>query len=651
MMKKKAMSLILLVLVIAVDRISAYGSDRELSVLQGLHQSLGPNRLNWSGSDYCSWLNISCNEDGMVGSINLSGQNLTGTLPASIGSLKYLKTLDVSYNQISGPFPALYSLQLLEILRAQNNNFSSFPEELFSSQLTALSDIDISYNSFAPWNITGHCGELQYFHASNANIRGAIDVLTCINFPRLVRLNLSNNQLNGTIPLDIKELQFLRVLDLSNNKLSGRVPEFGKKIRVRLDGNLDLKWDTGHSHHAVLLIVIGCVGGLLIVVIGIVGLIFYLKKKQLPSGEQNVVELTANPSTQSSQAIDVHSSQALDVIALKQFSLENLMMATISFTEANLLGKGGFAKVFKGVWENTEIAVKRMNKIRSGVEASNALDMFKSEVELLSKLQHRNLVALIGYCWNEDEKILVYEYMPQGTLRRHLFEWKQENLSPLDWPTRLSIAFDIAKGVDYLHSATNQILVHRDLKPTNILLGANMRAKVADFGLVYSLPEGKDYIMTPMAGTQGYWPEECVDGKISDTSDVYTFGILLLELISGRKVNDSVFLPTWFLDTLNTRDEKGKIIEYVNKSYLGQVIDPVIDISNETLVAIANVAELALHFIHRKFDSRPSIARVLGVLTLLIDSWKPPQPEEVQPRLTVKEAFRRIDSAASTSKR
>jgi serine/threonine protein kinase len=141
---------------------------------------------------------------------------------------------------------------------------------------------------------------------------------------------------------------------------------------------------------------------------------------------------------------------------------------------------------------------------------NKGLNEFKSEIAVLTKVRHRNLVSLLGYCLDGNERILVYEYMPQGTLSQHLFEWSENNLRPLEWKKRLSVALDVARGVEYLHSLAQQTFIHRDLKPSNILLGDDMKAKVADFGLVRLAPaDGKCVsIETRLAGTFGYLAPE-----------------------------------------------------------------------------------------------------------------------------------------------
>ena len=188
-------------------------------------------------------------------------------------------------------------------------------------------------------------------------------------------------------------------------------------------------------------------------------------------------------------------------------SMEVLRQATNNFAECNILGKGGFGIVYKGeLNDGTEVAVKRME---SGAVGTKGVTEFEAEIKVLTKVRHRHLVALLGFCINKGERLLMYEYMPQGTLGQHLFEEHNERrFSPLPWKQRIRIALDVAKGIEYLHSLAQQSFIHRDLKPSNILLGNDMRAKVSDFGLVKNAPDGKYSVETKLAGTFGYLAPE-----------------------------------------------------------------------------------------------------------------------------------------------
>lgn len=217
------------------------------------------------------------------------------------------------------------------------------------------------------------------------------------------------------------------------------------------------------------------------------------------------------------------------------FSLEALIEATDNFDEKNLLRQGGFGHVYKGLTrDGKEIAVKKLC-IRSG----QGKEEFMNEVKLLT-IQHRNLVKLLGCCVEEEERLLVYEYLPNKSLDTFLFV--AEKKRHLDWKTRHNIIMGIARGLLYLHEDSHMRIIHRDIKANNILLDEELNPKIADFGLARLFPEDETHIQTRVAGTYGYMaPEYAMRGKLSVKADVYSFGVLVLEIVSGRKSSDQKF--------------------------------------------------------------------------------------------------------------
>ncbi|KAJ3689649.1 hypothetical protein LUZ61_018813 [Rhynchospora tenuis] len=218
----------------------------------------------------------------------------------------------------------------------------------------------------------------------------------------------------------------------------------------------------------------------------------------------------------------IGASPRIDFGLLITFS--NIKMATNNFDEKNIIGVGGFGKVYKGVLNNgTGVAVKQAYS-----RSQQGLPEFQTEIEVLSLIRHRHLVSLIGYCNEHSEMILVYEYMEKGSLRNHLYG---NNLPSLSWKQRLEIRIEAAKGLHYLHTGSSQTIIHRDVKSTNILLGKGFAAKVSDFGLSKLGALSQTHVSTAVKGTFGYLdPEYFKTHMITDKSDVYSFGVMLLEL-------------------------------------------------------------------------------------------------------------------------
>ncbi|CAD5174906.1 unnamed protein product [Musa acuminata subsp. malaccensis] len=231
----------------------------------------------------------------------------------------------------------------------------------------------------------------------------------------------------------------------------------------------------------------------------------------------------------------------------RSFTFRDLAVATQNFREANLIGEGGFGRVYRGRIDSGQaspcfsscfclvVAIKQLN--RDGLQGNKE---FLVEVLMLIVLRHPNLVSLIGYCADGDERLLVYEYMPKGSLEDHLFD-PPPSKPHLDWNTRIKIAVGVARGLTYLHDVANPPVIYRDMKAANVLLDDDFNPKLSDFGLAKLGPVGDNtHVSTRVMGTYGYCaPDYAMSGKLTLKSDVYSFGVLLLELITGRRAFDS----------------------------------------------------------------------------------------------------------------
>ncbi|XP_061979078.1 cysteine-rich receptor-like protein kinase 44 [Populus nigra] len=245
-----------------------------------------------------------------------------------------------------------------------------------------------------------------------------------------------------------------------------------------------------------------------------------------------------------------------------QYNLEIIHLATYNFSEVNKLGQGGFGSVYKGTLPNGQyIAVKRLSR-----DSTQGEQEFKNEVLLVAKLQHKNLVRLLGFCFEQEERLLIYEFMPNSSLNNFIFD--QTKRSQLDWERRYKIIEGISRGLLYLHEDSRLRIIHRDLKPSNILLDAEMNAKISDFGMARLFAGDQTQESTSrVVGTFGYMPPEYVmRGHFSVKSDIFSFGVLVLEIVSGRKrtfINEGEMedLLTYTWENWNSGPNLDKLID------------------------------------------------------------------------------------------
>lgn len=615
--------------------------------------------------------------------LSLRDNQFTGIVPVSLVNLTTLSVVNLTNNLLQGPTPNFPSSVIADMNSASNRFCTSTPGGSCDPRVNVLLSIakDFGYPATLAdsWEGNDPCaqwkgiscspgGNITVINFQNMGLTGTISPKFSL-IPSLKKLILSNNLINGTIPNELTTLPSLDLLNVANNRLFGKIPNFKPgQVEVITNGNPDIGKDSsslsppgttpgstpgtpssrdggsgsdgsGSTNSGTVKIVgsaIGVVCGLCVVGLGI---FFYSRKQkrynkvQSPnmmvihprhSGDQDAVKITVAETSANGVAESYSDSGPSDIHVVEAgnmvISIQVLRNVTNNFSEENILGKGGFGTVYKGeLHDGTKIAVKRME---SGVMSEKGLAEFKSEIAVLTKVRHRHLVALLGYCLDGNERLLVYEYMPQGTLSRYLFDWKKEGLKPLEWTRRLTIALDVARGVEYLHGLAHQSFIHRDLKPSNILLGDDIRAKVADFGLVRLAPEGKASIETRLAGTFGYLaPEYAVTGRVTTKVDVFSFGVILMEMLTGRKAldetqpEDSLHLVTWFRRM------------HINKDTFRKTIDPTIDLDEETLASISTVAELAGHCTAREPYQRPDMGHVVNVLSSLVELWKPAEPD------------------------
>lgn len=284
------------------------------------------------------------------------------------------------------------------------------------------------------------------------------------------------------------------------------------------------------------------------------------------------------------------------------FSLKELHAATNNFNYDNKLGEGGFGSVYWGqLWDGSQIAVKRLK-----VWSNKAELEFAVEVEILGRVRHKNLLSLRGYCAEGQERLIVYHFMPNLSLLSHLHgQHSAECL--LDWSRRMNIAIGSAEGIAYLHHHGAPHIIHRDIKASNVLLDSSFQAKVADFGFAKLIPDGATHVTTRVKGTLGYLaPEYAMFGKASESCDVYSFGILLLELASGRK-------PLEKLSPTVKRSITDWALPLVREKRFNEIADPKLN-GNFVEAELKRMVLVALVCAHGTPEKRPTMLEAVGLL-------------------------------------
>eukprot|EP00253_Pinus_taeda_P021886 PITA_21886 len=285
------------------------------------------------------------------------------------------------------------------------------------------------------------------------------------------------------------------------------------------------------------------------------------------------------------------------------FTLHQIVEATQNFSQ--LLAYGAFVKVFFGrLPDGKEIALKMLScNTRLGFEA------FVTEADLLSRVHHKNLVCLLGYCFGKSQQpMTIYEYMSEGYLSDHLYGEKA-GLSKLNWKSRLKIAIDVAEALQYLHVCCIPMIIHRHVKTSNILLDSDLNGKLGGFGVSIMTMDRKAPIEDTVMGTFGYLdPEYLMTGQFTQKSDVYGFGVVLLEIICGRKPqefdNDDIDPFTWVKDCVAIDETPGKMVKIIDKNMDGKY----------DMKSITIVAKLALRCVEHTSSWRPSMSEVVGEL-------------------------------------
>lgn len=561
------LGLLVLVLIGASSAtLSPSGVNYEVLALMAIKSNLhDPNNVlnNWDSSsvDPCSWRMVGCPPDGgYVDALEFPSQNLSGTLSPMIGNLTNLQRVSMQNNAIYGPIPeSIGKLENLHTLDLSNNTFSGvIPSSL------------------------GNLKNLNY-------------------------LRLNNNSLTGPCPESLSSIEGLALVDLSYNNLSGSLPKSSAKT-FRIIGNplicgnnncsaiypepLSLppegQEDSGTKGHRVAVAFAVSFGSAFFAIL-VIGFFLWWRYRR----NQQVF-------------FDVNDQYDPEVRLghLKRYTFKELRTATHHFSAKNILGAGGFGIVYKGCLnDGSVVAVKRLKDYNvAGGEIQ-----FQTEVETISLAVHRNLLRLRGFCSTENERLLVYPYMSNGSVASRLRD--HVNGRPaLDWPRRKSIALGTARGLLYLHEQCDPKIIHRDVKAANILLDDDFEAVVGDFGLAKLLDHRDSHVTTAVRGTVGHIaPEYLSTGQSSEKTDVFGFGILLLEVITGQKA----------LDFGRAANQKGVMLDWVKKLHQEGKLNVLIDkdlkghFDRIELEEMVRVALLCTQF---NPSHRPKMSEVLRML-------------------------------------
>ncbi|KAL2252479.1 UNVERIFIED_CONTAM: putative inactive receptor kinase [Sesamum indicum] len=571
-------------------------SDR--AALLALRSAVGGRVLLWnlSSPTPCSWAGVTCSSgSSSVVELRLPGMGLSGQLPPNtISNLTNLQTLSLRYNALSGPLPAdlFSSLTSLRNLYLQHNFFSGqIPDSLFS--LTSLVRLNLAHNNFSgplspSFNSLTRLGTL---YLQDNHFSGPIPDL---NFPSLVQFNVSNNNLTGQIP---KGLSGNPKNSFSGNSLCG----------APLDSCANENPKKKLSGGAIAGIIIGCVLGFFLILLVLFCLCRMLARKGMRSKDgigANERELglprektvESGDGTSSSFGAGAESNvisggkRGLVFIGKLgwNFDIEDLLRAS-----AEVLGKGTFGTTYKAVLETgLAVAVKRLRDVNLGEKE------LREKVEEIGKMNHENLVPLRAHHCNRDEKLLVYDYLPMGSLSALLHGNNGVGRTPLNWETRATIALGAARGITYLHSQGSSVS-HGNIKSSNILLTRSYEARVSDFGLARLA--GTAATPTRLAGYQA--PEVTNPHKVSQKADVYSFGVLLLEMLTGKA-------PTHSLSNEEGVDLPRWVKSVVGDEWTSEVFDLELLRYQNVEEDMVQLLQLAVDCTEQYPDKRPSMAQV-----------------------------------------
>ncbi|WOL13887.1 leucine-rich repeat receptor-like serine/threonine-protein kinase [Canna indica] len=527
----------------------------------------------------------------------LSENLFSGVIPSTLGSIK-LELLDLSHNRLIGTIPAeVARLSSMAFYFNLSDNLlqGKLPMEL--GQMNKVNEIDLSSNNFSGHipSSMGSCEMLELVKFSHNHLQGPIPE-SLGSLRNIESIDVSYNNLSGGIPNSLQQCTNLRLLNLAFNNFSGALPRGGIFNLLTLEwikGNHFCGSVTGipschhkkrsmmHSHKGfVLVIIIVTLSAFLITVI--CGTLYLMIRKQMNKRQDG----------------DPRKSSMSFSSSFPRITYRELVEATDGFENNRLLGSGSFGRVYKGVLGDDTLVAIKVLQLQSG----NSTKSFKRECQVLKTIRHRNLMRIITACSLPDFKALVLPFMANGSLESHLYpQAERADSSQLSLLERVNICSDIAEGLAYLHHHSPVKVIHCDLKPSNILLNDDMTALVSDFGiarLVMSVEGGNttnESTANVICGSIGYVAPEYGYGRNASTKgDVYSFGILVLEIVTRKRPTHDMFGEDLSLQRWVKKYYKSQVESIVDSNLMREVCDQSLEVRNMWEVAILELLELGL---------------------------------------------------------
>ncbi|KAL3678131.1 hypothetical protein R1sor_021087 [Riccia sorocarpa] len=538
------------------------------------------NTLNLANNNLEGPIPVNLTQITALDILDLGGNNLVGEIPPEIGKLGNLSSLTLENNKLSGPIPSQIGacVKLIELELANNNFSGNIPPEL------------------------GVLANLQYgLNLSHNSLSGPIPNQLG-NLTKVTKLDLSHNLLDGPVPASLGELPSLLFINLSYNNLSGAVPAFRTEVNASQFANnpylcfagcTRAKHGTGKKGRVLPAwagVLIGVV--VAVAVVGIVGLLVCTLR-----GRRPYFPADAEPKVQSTDGRLFVDPER------ENFTFEMVLEATLIISDNHLIGRGRFSSVYRVILPSgRELAIKMLK-----VDNENAIlsRKFVGELVKVDKMRHHNILRILGFVVRGDALLLLYEYMMNGSLG----EWLHRRPgSLLEWSTRYRIIVGAAQGLSYLHHNTHPPFVHRDINSNNILLDANFEPHLGDVGLAKVFDPSKDTeSMTAVAGSFGYIaPEYAYTMRVTDKGNVYSFGVVLLETLTGRDpatFEEGTDLVSW----VHSAPQRQQTAE--------QILDPVVSTSSfhvrQEMLNVLQVAKLCTSTLPAE---RPKMKAVVEML-------------------------------------